>query len=105
MRPIRPDMKCLAARLIGRDDQLHRHEVAVGNGRGVEDGKRVFGDGFDGPPYVDDLVPASEKGGGFDGEEQVHAAGDDRVGLVDVHEADGRAGRDGCDFVGCGVAF
>jgi len=57
----------------------------------VRDRERVFEDGFDGPPYVDDLDSGLEKRGSFVGKMARDAGEGSGVGLVDVDAGDGAA--------------
>ena len=93
MALIRLDRKGLPDTI--RIDQLHRQQVVVGNGRRVHDAERVFADGLDGTPDVDDLVAAFEEAVGVGGEMVSDALGAGFVGLVDVDALDGAAGGGG----------
>lgn len=74
-----------------RIDQLHGQKVLVGHGRSVRDSERVFANGFDRTPDVDDLVAAFEKALGVGGEVVLNALGAGFVGLVDMDALDGAA--------------
>lgn len=74
-----------------RINQLHGQEVFFGHGGSVRHSKRIFADGFDGAPDVDDLVAAFQKTLGFGGEVVLDALGARFVRLVDVHALDGTA--------------
>ena len=74
-----------------RINQLHWQEVLVGHRISVRHSERIFADGFDGAPDVDDLVAAFEETLGFGGEVVLDALGAGFVGLVDVHALDGPA--------------
>ena len=89
MTLIRPDGKSLPDAI--RIDQLHRQEVFIRHGRSVRDTKRVFADGLDGTPDVDDLVAAFEEAVRVGGEVVADAVGTGFVGLVDVDALDGAA--------------
>lgn len=89
MVSIRPNGKSLPNAV--RIDQLHGQKVVFGHGRGVGDPERVFADGFDGPPDVDNLVAAFEEAVGVGGEVVLDALGAGFVGLVDVDALDGAA--------------
>ncbi len=86
---VRTDRKRLPDTI--RIDKLHRQKVSFGHGRGVRDAERIFADGFDGPPNVDDLVAAFEEAVGVGGEVVLDAIGAGFVGLVDVDALDGAA--------------
>ena len=81
-----------------RINQLHGQKVIFGHGRSVRDSERVFTDGFDGTPDVDDLVAAFEEALGLGGEVMLDALGAGFVGLVDVDALDGAA--EGLQVVG-----
>lgn len=66
MISIRTDRICLAP-TVGVD-QRNGDEVGVWNGMGVGNGKRVFEDGFDRTPNVDDLVAGFMQLGSFKGQ-------------------------------------
>ena len=89
MTRVRTNRKCLPNTI--RINQLHGQKVLVGHGRGVRDSERVFANGFDGTPDVDDLVAAFEKALGVGGEVVLDALGAGFVGLVDVDLLDGTA--------------
>ena len=74
-----------------RVDQLHGQKVLVGHGRSVRHAERIFADGFDGTPDVDDLVAAFEEALGVGGQVVLDAVGAGFVGLVDVDALDGTA--------------
>ena len=86
---VRTDRKCLPNTI--RIDQLHRQKVSFGHRSGVRDAERIFADGFDGPPDVDDLVTAFEEAVGVGGEVVLNALGASFVGLVDMDALDGPA--------------
>lgn len=101
MTRIRTNRKSLPDTI--RIDQLHGQKVLFGHGRGVRDAERVFADGLDGTPDVDDLVAAFEEALGVGGEVVLDALGAGFVGLVDVDALDGAAegfGRVGDALVG-----
>ena len=86
-----------------RINQLHGQKVIFGHGRSVRDSERIFADGFDGTPDVDDLVAAFEEALGVGGEVVLDALRTGFVGLVDVDALNGAAegvGRVGDTLVG-----
>ena len=89
MTQIRTNRKSLPDTV--RVNQLHRQKVIFGHGRSVRDSERVFADGFDGTPDVDDLVAAFEEALGVGGEVVLDALGAGFVGLVDVDALNGAA--------------
>lgn len=74
-----------------RINQLHGQKVIFGHGRSVRDSERIFADGFDGTPDVDDLVAAFEEALGVGGEVVPDAIRTGFVGLVDVDALNGAA--------------
>lgn len=62
---IRTDGKSLPDPI--RIDQLHGQKVLVGHRRSVRHAERIFADGFNGTPDVDDLVAAFEEALGVGG--------------------------------------
>ena len=83
-----------------RIDQLHGQEVLVGDGCGVSNAERVFADGFDGAPDVDDLVAAFKEAVGLGGEVVSDALGAGFIGLVDMDALDRAAEGVGDGLVG-----
>lgn len=55
---VRQDRECLPDSI--RVDELHGHKIAVGDGICVSNAERIFEDGFDGPPDIDDLEATFE---------------------------------------------
>lgn len=80
---IRTDGKSLPDPI--RIDQLHGQKVAFGDGRRVGDPERIFSDGLDRSPDVDDLVAAFEEAVGIVGQVVPDALGAGFVGLINVH--------------------
>ena len=74
-----------------RINQLHGQKVVFGHRRSIGDSKRVFADGLDGTPDVDDLVAAFEEAVSVGGEVVLDALGAGFVGLVDVDALNGAA--------------
>ena len=72
-----------------RIDQLHGQQILIRNRSRVRNGQRIFTDGFDGAPCVNDLIAAAEKALGFLWEVVGDAFGAGFVGLVDVNLLDG----------------
>ncbi len=72
-----------------RIDQLHGQKILFGHGRSFCDSERIFADGFDGTPDVDDLVAAFEEAFCLGGEVVLDALRAGFVGLVDVDALDG----------------
>lgn len=81
-----------------RINQLHRQKVMFGHGRSVRDSERVFADGLDGTPDVDDLIAAFEETLSVGGEVVLDALKAGFVGLVDVDALNGAA--EGLGLVG-----
>ena len=85
-----------------RINQLHGQKVIFGHGRSVRDSERVFADGFDGSPNVDDLIAAFEEALGVSREMVLNALGAGFVGLIDVNTLDGAAEGLGIGWFGDG---
>lgn len=75
-----------------RIDHLDGEEVGVGDGPRVRHGQRVSTDGAQGPPDIDDLVPALQERVRFGREVLLDSLPGREVGLVDVHALDRPAG-------------
>ena len=87
----RPDGKRLPHPI--RVDELHGQKVAVGHGARVGDAERVFEDGLDGPPDVDDLNAALKEALRFLGKVAIDTIEACFVGLVNMHALDGPSER------------
>ena len=87
MTRIRTNGKSLSNTI--RINQLDGQKIIVGHGRGIRDSERVFANGFDGTPDVDDLVAGFKKALGLAGEVVLDALGAGFVGLIDVDALDG----------------
>lgn len=74
-----------------RVDKLDRNKVFVINRIGSCDTKRIFKNGFDRSPNIDDLETTFEKFLGFFGKMMGYAAGTGGIGLVDVNALNGTA--------------
>lgn len=75
-----------------RVDELHGQKVAVRDRIGVGDAQRIFEDGLDGPPDVDDLMSAFEQLVGFLREVVYYALRSCFIGLINMHALDRAAG-------------
>ena len=82
--------------------QLHGQKVIFGHRRSVRDSERVFADGFDGTPDVDDLIAAFEEALGVGGEVVLNALRAGLVGLIDVDTLNGAAEGLGIGWFGDG---
>lgn len=79
---IRPNSKSLSHSI--RVYELHRHQVAVRHWPGVCDTERVFEDGLDWAPDVDNLRAALKELIGFFGKVVAYAVESSFIGLVNV---------------------
>ena len=74
-----------------RINQLHGQKVIIWHRGSICDTERIFADGLDGTPNVDNLKTAFEKALGFVGKVTLDALGTGFVRLVNVDALDGPA--------------
>ena len=75
-----------------RINQLHWQEVLFGHGGSVRDAERVFANGLDGAPEIDDLVATFEEARGLIWEVVLDPLRAGFVGLINMDALDGAPG-------------